>query len=74
MSEFDALKPEERSDYRARLMDVCPPFWPRRGGPNGGNQHQNIRQDDDDVEPGNGGGGNMDAIYTQRDRVPPVKV
>lgn len=36
--DFEALKPEERADFRARLHDECPPSWVREGEGNSSNR------------------------------------
>ena len=77
---FEALKPEDRADYSARLLDACPPSWARADAgdvPPPPPQDRGRRgNDDDDVErpaqPPRGGG--LDDIYIQKNRMPPIKV
>lgn len=67
-AEFESLKPEERSNFCALLMDAYPPSWPRAEGEpdittmmantNLQNDEEAEEDDDDDVEEEEGGGGN----------------
>lgn len=88
VGEFDALKPEDRADFKAVLHDLNPPSWAREGGEEINRQllqHSQqqsrsgawppARDDDDDVEPAAPSGAtSADKLYVQKNRMPPVKV
>lgn len=90
VGEFDALKPEDRVDFKAVLHDLNPPSWAREGDSEISRQllqhsQQQSRatawppnnrpvDSDDDVEPPPASSTSPDKLYVQKNRMPPVKV
>ena len=78
MSEFEALKPEDRGDFKARLLDACPPSWARADVDMSPTQAPPPPdEDNDDVErhpAASGGIRGLDDAYIQKNRMPPIKV
>lgn len=77
--DFEGLKPEERGEFRARLVDSCPPCWTRADMPANQSMNRPVIQEDDDIERPVGGGQNQqqmssEEVYVQRNRMPPIKV
>lgn len=80
LNEYEALKPDERGGYCAKIVDANPPSWPWRGEPAHYGRapagSRNLEEDnDDDVEDHESDVDTQLLLsYTHKNRMPPIKI